>query len=72
MIRNFMPLNRKFRREYHRIFKRDPLAANLFLLLVELASPDGTVTLPGDHLAMNEELADLLQARFEDPTARQL
>ncbi len=65
-------LNRKFRREYNRIFEKDPVAANLFLLLAELAGPDGTVTFPGGPREMSQELSDLLQARFEDPYARQI
>ena len=33
--------NRKFRREYKRLFKKDPLLANTFLLLCELANEKG-------------------------------
>lgn len=58
--------NRKFRRDYNRLFKREPGAANLFLLLCELADATGTVE------ASEEELAVLLAARFEDPEAYQL
>ncbi len=57
---SFKP-NRKFRRDYDRIFKRDPMAANTFLLICELADKKGQVeTSP-------EELAELMAARFEDP-----
>ena len=55
-------LNRSFRRQYNRIFKQDPAAANLFLLLAELADDGGQVE------ATPEELARLLAARFKDPT----
>lgn len=53
--------NRAFRRKYDQIFKREPEAANLFLLLAELANERGQVE-------TNEaELAGLMAARFEDP-----
>ena len=56
----FQP-NRKFKRDYDRIFKKDPMAANGLLLLCELADEKGQVkTSP-------EELAELMAARFEDP-----
>ena len=62
---HFTP-NRKFRRKYDRLFKRDPLAANTFLLLCELADAKGRVqTTP-------KELAALLPERFENPEARQI
>ena len=61
-------MNRKFRREYRKIFKKDPMAANLFLLLSELADDRGQVHLGPDP---EGELAQLLAARFEDPRANQ-
>ena len=45
------------------------MAANLFLLLAELADENGQVRLGPDPEA---ELAVLMAARFEDPTAYQL
>ena len=56
----FQP-NRKFKRDYDRLFKKDPLGANTFLLLCELADKKGQV------MTNEQELADLLAARFEDP-----
>ena len=58
--------NRKFKRKYNRLFKKDPLAANTFLLLCELADEKGQVK------TSEEELAQLIQARFEDPREYQL
>ena len=53
--------NRKFKKKYDKLFKKDPLAANTFLLVCELADERGQVeTSP-------EELAILFAARFEDP-----
>ena len=53
--------NRKFRREYKKLFKQEPQAANVFFLLCELADEKGQVeTSP-------EEIARLMAARFEDP-----
>lgn len=64
--------NNKFRKRYRKIFKKDPTAANLFLLLCELAGPDGKVFLPGDPKAVETELQTLLAARFENPEEWQL
>jgi hypothetical protein len=59
--KTFKP-NRKFRQEYRKLFKEDPLTANTFLLLAELADEKGQVTIQGP-----EQLTDLLMIRFEDP-----
>lgn len=58
--------NKKFRRQYKRLFRKDPIAANAFLLLCELADDRGQVeTSP-------EEIVVLMATRFEDPEAYQL
>lgn len=65
MKKTFTP-NRKFRRKYDQIFRKDPMAANTFFLLCEMANKKGQVeTSP-------EELAELMAARFEDLEAYQL
>jgi len=52
--------NRKFRKEYDKVFQKDPMAANVLLLLCELA--DGR-----EKVQTNEkELAQLMTARFGD------
>jgi hypothetical protein len=56
----FQP-NRKFKRGYDRLFKKDPLGANTFLLLCELADEKGQMRIG------EQELADLMAARFNDP-----
>ena len=53
--------NRKFKRKYKKLFKKDPLAANTFLLLCELADEKGQVK------TNEQELAELMAARFNDP-----
>ena len=58
--------NRKFKKEYDRIFRQDPEAANLFLLLCELANEKGEV------VSNEEELAILMDARFNDYRESQL
>jgi len=68
---SFFP-NRKFRRKYRQLFKDNPLAANLFLLIGELSGPDGKIILPADQDEMEKELQILLSARFEDPREWQL
>jgi len=52
--------NRRFKREYKRLFKQDPLAANTFLLLCDLADRKGQVK------TNEEELVELIAVRFED------
>ena len=53
--------NRKFKKKYDRLFKKDPLTANTFLLLAEMANKEGRVA------TNEEELAKLIAVRFEDP-----
>ena len=53
--------NRKFRKDYDRLFKKDPMGANMFLLLCELANQKGQVT------TSEQEIAELMAARFNDP-----
>lgn len=60
--------NRHFRRDYKKIFRKSPEAANMLLLLCELADERGQVHLGPDP---EGELAQLLAARFEDPRANQ-
>jgi len=62
--------NRQFRREYNRIFRKDPSAANVFLLLAELADKNGRVKLSWPF--PEEEIQRLMTARFPDPRAYQL
>ncbi len=64
-MKPFQP-NRKFRKQYERLFWKDPQAANLFLLLAELADEKGQVeTDPA-------KLAEVMAAQFEDPAAYSL
>jgi len=60
--------NRKFKKKYDKLFKRDPLAANTFLLLCELANEKGQVRLAETSEGeVGEEVQKLLIARFNDP-----
>ncbi len=61
----FVP-NRRFKRKYKQLFNKDPLAANTFLLLCEIADEKGQIE------TSEEELAKLIQARFDDPREYQL
>ncbi len=58
---NMFEPNKQFRRKYDSIYKKDPGAANLFLLLAELADEKGQVETDP------QELAILFDARFNDP-----
>lgn len=53
--------NKRFKKQYDRIFRKDPEAANLFLLMAELADEKGEV------ISNEEELALLMEARFNNP-----
>jgi hypothetical protein len=53
--------NKRFKRDYDRLFCQNPEAANLFLLLCEMADERGQVVID------EAELAHLFNARFDDP-----
>lgn len=56
-----MKHSRALIKAYNLIFKQNPEAANLFLLVAELADEKGQV------VTDEKELATLMAARFEDP-----
>lgn len=68
-MRMFKP-NRKFKRDYDRIFRKDPAAANVLLLLAELADDKGQVKFAWPF--PEAEIQRLMAARFDDPKAYQL
>ena len=60
--------NKRFKRKYNRLHKQDPLAANMLLLLAELADERGQVKIHGSNeQEVAEEIQKLLMARFNDP-----
>jgi len=61
--------SRKFKREYNRIYRKDPAAANVFLLLAELADEKGQVRFETPF--PETEIQRLMIARFKDPLAYQ-
>ncbi len=65
---SFRP-NRRFRRDYDRAFRKDPLTANVLLLLAELAAENGEVRLGP---IPEREIQRLMVARFQDPRAYQI
>lgn len=62
--------NRKFHRDYDRLFRKDPMGANIFLLLVEVANERGEIRFEVPFLEI--EIQRLMARRFEDPRAYQL
>ncbi len=52
---------KKFKKKYDWLYKQDPLAANTFLLICEMADEKGQV------VTDEKEIADLIAIRFEDP-----
>jgi hypothetical protein len=63
-------LNRKFKRNYNRLYRKDPAAANVFLLLAELANERGSIRFETPFPEI--EIQRLMAARFSDPRAYQL
>ena len=53
--------NKRFKRDYDKIFKEDPQVANLYLLMCEMANESGQAVFKDE-----EELAELMAIRFED------
>lgn len=62
--------SRHFRRDYDRLFRKDPAAANVMLLLCELADKKGQIRLNAPFPEI--EIQRLMAARFDDPRAYQL
>ena len=53
--------NRRFKKKYDWLYKKDPMGANMFLLLCEIADDNGQV------MTTDEEIVELMAARFNDP-----
>jgi len=53
--------NKKFKKDYDRLFKANPEGANVFLLLCELANKNSEVEID------DNELTILFNARFNHP-----
>lgn len=53
--------DRKFHNDYDRLYKKDPMGANMFLLLCEIADENGQV------MTNEAEIAELMVVRFNDP-----
>jgi len=62
--------NKKFRNNYDKIFKLDPVAANILLLLAELSDKNGQIRF--DRETMPTDIDGLLSARFIDCSAYNL
>jgi hypothetical protein len=56
-----MKVNNRLRKDYDRLFRQNPAAANLFLLLTELADDKGRIKTD------EKELQALMAARFNRP-----
>jgi hypothetical protein len=53
--------NRRFKKKYDWLYKKDPMGANMFLLLCELADEKGQV------MTSEAEISELMPIRFNDP-----
>ena len=60
---------KRFKKDYDKLFKEDPVSANLMLLLCDIADKDGNFIIqePADA-----ELSRLMNARFNNISAYQL
>lgn len=57
----------RFWQKYDRLFQKDPVAANVLLLLAELTDELGVVKLPASN--PGAEIVHLMDVRFSDPRA---
>jgi hypothetical protein len=62
--------NRRFRRAYNRLFRKNPVGANIFFMLAELANEHGEIRLEAPSPEI--EIQRLLAARFDDPRVHQM
>ena len=68
--KKLFPPSRRFRKDYDRLFRKDPASANVLLLLCELANEKGQVSFETHFPEV--EIQRLMAARFTDPRAYQL
>jgi len=64
--------NKAFKKDYDKLFKEDPITANLLLLFIDIADDNGQFELPNNVIERDTMLTNLLNARFEDPEQYQL
>lgn len=64
--------NKAFKKEYDKIFNHDPLAANIFLMLVDMADEKGEIYFEGSEDQMNDQINILVNGRFNDVFEYQL
>jgi hypothetical protein len=57
----FNPNSKSFRKDYDSLYKKEPVMANMYLLLCELADRKGQVVID------EWEISELMEARFNDP-----
>ena len=66
IMEKFIP-NKRFKKQYDELYKKEPLAANAFLLLAELADEKGQVKIQGSNeKEVAQELSRLMKARFNN------
>ena len=67
-----MKISKSFKRKYDRIFKVDPVAANMLLLLKEMANSKGQIELYGSDDECMSKLTYLMNKRFPGPVKYEL
>ena len=60
---------KRFKKDYDKLFKEDPVSANLMLLLCDIADENGKFIIAEP---VEDEICRLMSARFNDVSAYQL
>ena len=68
--KGFIP-NKAFKKDYDKLFKEDPLQANILLLLCEIADKKGNIIFKKNEDPIST-MMKLMDARFNDPGEHQL
>lgn len=64
--------NKAFKRDYDKMFKKDPATANMMILFLDIADEKGEFTLNGTKEEQAEQIAILMNIRFENCEEYQL
>ena len=64
--------NSKFKKAYKKMFKKNPVAANMMILFMDIADENGQFTLEGNKDEQADQLMMLMAARFNDVEEYQL
>ncbi len=72
MLKKNIKYNKAFRKDYKKLFKKDPISANMMLLFMDMADKNGRVIIDGNEEEQATQISNLMNSRFNDPTEYQL